>query len=172
MRAASGQQDRFVMTPYLVYEMQRRAYPLRTGDVAIGRDPRCDIVIPEPIVSRSHARIHTTRDGITLENFGATGTRLNGLAITEATPVAPGDSIEIASAVLTVGRGPLPVGVSLATEHTRQLSVDDIAARRPTIRRPILPHGEPQRDIARPHWPWLLAILVAAVAVGLLISRL
>ena len=58
---------------YLVYEVERRAYPLSDGPFSIGRDASSGIVIREPAVSRSHAEVHAEGDGYVLTATGATG---------------------------------------------------------------------------------------------------
>lgn len=73
-------------------------WPLRKSTL-IGRDAGCDIVVPDRQVSRHHARIELTPEGIYLEDLGSkNGTHHNGLQLSEATPLEDGDVIQIAVA--------------------------------------------------------------------------
>jgi hypothetical protein len=147
---------------YFVYEFQRRAYPLREA-FTIGRDTTSDLVVLEPTVSRTHARVNSQDETFFLENLGATGTRVNGVRLEEAHQLTYGDRIEIGTAVLTVRTNPLPLGVSL--ERPRTDSLDAIAARRPTIRHPLMS----ERIVQRPHdWgKWVALAVSIALIVGL-----
>jgi len=71
---------------YLVYEIERRAYPLSDAPFSIGRDATSGIVIREPAVSRSHAEVKPDGDGFVLTGTGATGTKLNGAPLTTSAP--------------------------------------------------------------------------------------
>jgi hypothetical protein len=60
----------------------------------IGRDPECDLVIPDITVSRQHAGLDRCLRGWLLTDFGSTnGTRLNGWRVREPMPVRPGDRV-------------------------------------------------------------------------------
>ena len=55
-----------------------RTYPVH-GSTAVGRAPECDLRIDEPGLSRVHARLLPTDDGLLLEDLGSTnGSFLNG----------------------------------------------------------------------------------------------
>lgn len=54
------------------------AYPLR-GRLTLGRDPACDVVLPDPRVSRRHAEIDAADDAVAFRDLGsANGVLLNG----------------------------------------------------------------------------------------------
>jgi hypothetical protein len=78
-------------------------YPLRKTAL-IGREPSCDIVIPDRQVSRHHARLLFGMDGIYLEDLGSkNGTHYNGQLIEAAGDsgailLQDGDVIQIALA--------------------------------------------------------------------------
>ena len=73
-------------------------WPLRDS-LAIGREPSCDIEIPDRQVSRQHARINLTPNGILLEDLGSkNGTQYNGLPMETSVLLADGDIIQIALA--------------------------------------------------------------------------
>jgi DNA-binding winged helix-turn-helix (wHTH) protein len=65
----------------------------------IGRDPKCDIVVPDRQVSRQHARFNLSKEGVLVEDLDSkNGTHLNGLSVDKATPLEDGDVIQIALA--------------------------------------------------------------------------
>lgn len=69
------------------------------GSLLIGREPSCDLVIADRQVSRRHARLRTTSDGVLLEDLGSkNGTNYNGIPLTEPVILQDGDSIQIALA--------------------------------------------------------------------------
>jgi FHA domain/Domain of unknown function (DUF1707) len=67
------------------------------GDQArftIGRDPDCDLVIPDISVSRRHAGLARGTGGWLLTDLGSTnGTTLNGWRVRDAVPVRCGDRV-------------------------------------------------------------------------------
>ena len=65
--------------------------------LTIGRDPDCDIVVPDRQVSRFHARITPSADGIYLEDLGSkNGTYWNHKLIDSSHLLQDGDIIQIA----------------------------------------------------------------------------
>ena len=62
----------------------------------IGRDPGCNIVIIDRQISRYHARITPTPEGILLEDLGSkNGTYVNGDLLGEPCYLKDGDQVEI-----------------------------------------------------------------------------
>jgi DNA-binding winged helix-turn-helix (wHTH) protein len=67
--------------------------------VIIGRDANCEITIPNRQVSRHHAKISPTENGVFLEDLGSkNGTHHNGKPISEQIQLTDGDIIHIALA--------------------------------------------------------------------------
>jgi hypothetical protein len=67
--------------------------------IILGREPGCDIVIADRLVSRHHARITPGPRGILLEDLGSkNGTHHNGKPIQDSALLADGDVIQIALA--------------------------------------------------------------------------
>lgn len=65
----------------------------------MGRENNCNIVIPSRQVSRMHARVTYTNDGILLEDLASkNGTHYNGRLISEPVLLKDGDIIQIALA--------------------------------------------------------------------------
>jgi FHA domain/Domain of unknown function (DUF1707) len=75
----------------------------------IGRDPGCDLVIPDITVSRQHAGLDRGHQGWLLIDFGSTnGTRLNGWRVREPVPVAPGDQVSFGAVTFVLRPAPGP----------------------------------------------------------------
>jgi len=65
----------------------------------VGRDPTCDVNVQDRQVSRFHARITPTPEGVTIEDLGSkNGTNHNGTEITTPVMLQDGDSLGIALA--------------------------------------------------------------------------
>jgi len=75
-------------------------YPLTGMIKQIGRGPDCDIVIPDPQVSRLHARLDKTERGWVLVDLDSrNGTRVNREPVREQA-LTPGDIIQVGSVSL------------------------------------------------------------------------
>jgi hypothetical protein len=68
----------------------------------IGRDPTCDIVVTDPAISRRHALIRASIDGVELVPLGRLPVGHNGRPCERAQLLADGDRIEVAELVFTV----------------------------------------------------------------------
>lgn len=69
------------------------------SELIFGRDATCDVVIPMRQVSRQHARLILTEDGVRLEDLGSkNGTYLNGVLIQAPVMVSDGDEVQISLA--------------------------------------------------------------------------
>lgn len=65
----------------------------------MGRDPTCEVQVPDRQVSRFHARVTPTQEGVTLEDLGSkNGTNHNGDELTGPIMLHDGDSFGIALA--------------------------------------------------------------------------
>lgn len=70
---------------------------LIAGEIIIGRDMACSVVVVDRQVSRYHARITVKEDGALLEDLGSkNGTYLNGDVISEPVMLQDGDLIQVA----------------------------------------------------------------------------
>ena len=68
-----------------------------TDPVVIGRLPECTVVLGDTNVSRRHAEVRRTGDGVVVTDLGSTnGTRVNGVAVREQY-LASGDEITVGS---------------------------------------------------------------------------
>ncbi|MFZ2097537.1 MAG: FHA domain-containing protein [Anaerolineales bacterium] len=69
------------------------------GDIIVGRDDSCNVVIQNRQVSRYHARFIPLPEGIQLEDLGSkNGTHINGRELSEPIILQDGDVIQIAFA--------------------------------------------------------------------------
>ena len=67
------------------------------GELTIGREPDCGVVIADRQVSRYHARLTSTQKGLLLEDLGSkNGTYLNGKLVSESAYLLDGDIIAVA----------------------------------------------------------------------------
>ena len=67
--------------------------------MVIGRDPSCQVVIPDRQVSRYHARLLPAPEGIILEDLGSkNGTHCNGARIDDPVVLQDGDVLQVALA--------------------------------------------------------------------------
>ena len=71
----------------------------------IGRDAGCDMVLPDPTISRWHAGLRRGAGGWMLDDLGSTnGTRLNGWRVRAWVPVHDGDLVSFGAATYVFGR--------------------------------------------------------------------
>lgn len=90
-------------------------------EITLGREPECDIVIPDRQVSRVHARLLRGEAGYELEDLQSkNGTHLNGRPVQGRVRLQDGDVVQVAlvARLAYVGSDstvPLPAGTPLAT---------------------------------------------------------
>jgi pSer/pThr/pTyr-binding forkhead associated (FHA) protein len=66
-----------------------------TDDAVIGRQPDCDIPVPAEEISRHHARLKVTPDGVHVEDMGsANGTFINGKRV-DSGVLRPGEELRL-----------------------------------------------------------------------------
>lgn len=162
----------------------------------IGRDPECQIVIPDRQVSRFHARISVGKDGIMIEDLGSkNGTTLNNTNITDPIYLQDGDFIHIALVqqfVFLSSDSTLPMDVSSKTgrETRGRLFIDHRSRRVWILNKEIVPplsvpqfkllellYEQPQKVVSRQDlvlvvWGEEEAIGVSEQALDALIRRL
>ena len=83
-----------------------RSMLLRQGDNVLGRSRVADFVLGDRSVSPQHACVHVDIHGIGIVDLGsATGTTVNGRAVTGDTPISSGDVIAVGSVRLRLLAG-------------------------------------------------------------------
>jgi FHA domain-containing protein len=98
---------------------------LAQDTLIIGREPECEIVIPDRQVSRQHARLVRTGGTFTIEDLGSkNGTHVNGAALEGPKSLQDGDLIQIAliARLQFVGsEATMPVKLDAAAQPTGPL---------------------------------------------------
>src|SRR5262245_50296269 len=103
------------------------------GPIVIGRKPPADVVIADPTVSGSHARLSPRdEDSWTIEDLKSTsGTWLNGRRVSQAT-VKPGDTLTIGKQSIVLEQTGGPTGTELmlgvATMYNAPAVADELQA--------------------------------------------
>lgn len=73
------------------------------GDILIGRDPQCEVILEDAAASAHHARLTYHHNQWWLEDLQSTnGTKLNNETVQTATIVVNGDTIQCGQTVLLV----------------------------------------------------------------------
>jgi adenylate cyclase len=81
-----------------------QTYAFTTGEVVIGRSPDCQIVLKDFGISRTHARISVSEDGVRITDLKSkNGTQVNGTPVVEA-PLKDGDKILLGKFLLTFSK--------------------------------------------------------------------
>jgi hypothetical protein len=76
--------------------LKGQRYPIN-GAVVLGREPGCEVVIGDRQVSRYHARLTSSPEGIILEDLGSkNGTHYNGNPLSSPVVLKDGDVFQIA----------------------------------------------------------------------------
>lgn len=84
-----------------------QAYIVDRAGFRIGREKRCDLIIPDRSVSRLHAEITFSRGAYLLRCLGRTSTRVNGRPIAEPYRLRVGDKISIGGYEFAFARRPM-----------------------------------------------------------------
>ncbi|MGI8619720.1 MAG: FHA domain-containing protein [Gemmatimonadaceae bacterium] len=155
---------------YLVHHFERRAYPLRPPMFTVGRDADSDIILREPTVSRTHARVVLEGDDAILESLGPTGTRVNGEEILAPHKLKQGDQILIGTAKLTFTSTGLPTGFTVVNGSKHPQSDPD--TKRTTIRTPLLrAHERKEARSFQLNKTWVAIVIVALAVASFVFAR-
>ncbi len=156
---------------YLIDIRAGLAYALTTEPATIGRDPVNQVAVREPAVSRFHAEIRPTADGLgfTFRSMGAGGSSINGVLVgSSPRTLAEGDLVRIAGTTLRftvqppppilriIARGDVPPGPRLRPSGAIQ----------PGAEAPTLGTYDPSRHQESPaaRSTWITGALVATGA--------
>jgi hypothetical protein len=78
--------------------LKGQRWPL-SQTIVLGREPTCDIVVADRQISRFHARLTPTPEGVIFEDLGSkNGTHHNGVTLTAPVVLQDGDLISVALA--------------------------------------------------------------------------
>jgi len=73
------------------------------SELRLGRNPDCELLVNDPQVSRLHARLQPTPEGVLLTDVGSTnGTRVNGKKVSGSMLLRDGDNIAIGGTKLRI----------------------------------------------------------------------
>lgn len=107
---------------------------MRVGETLAGRSPYCTIVLNDPRVSREHAALRLSGEGLWVEDLGSrNGTRVNGEPISGPFRLTAGDTVEIGSCRLEVQVADAErtqAGDTLSPEANESFVKDEIVTRR------------------------------------------
>jgi FHA domain len=94
------------------------------GELVLGREhATADLVIPDPGVSRRHARVLTHNGGVIVEDLGSSnGTYVNGHRISGPVELGTGDEVQLGDTVLGIQGGTtatavMPPGAPATEQH-------------------------------------------------------
>lgn len=71
LAAPSGRRAVLTVSHAVKETEQTQEYPLAADDLIIGRDEECDVVLPEPVITKRHARIQAEGGAFRLEDLGS-----------------------------------------------------------------------------------------------------
>jgi len=147
----------------------------------IGRGSDCDLVLDEPEMSRRHAIIENTPEGIYLRDLGsANGTHVNGVPVRD-TVLRPGDQIAFdLNRFLLEAPGWVPSLTTPTPQPMQQPPIKPVhtqvqrklvppppvAASKPAQKLPVAKPEPSQRWV---HWVLVLAALTTLIALAVLI---
>lgn len=129
--------------PYVLRGSLGEEYKIE-APARIGRDPGCQIVLPDLLVSRNHATVAVENGALLLVDAGsANGTRVNGIPAKTAT-LKPGDVVQCGNTPLTVDYLPDPAPTGMAQTVVR--GPDSYPAAPPPSYPPMTPayNAQPQ----------------------------
>jgi hypothetical protein len=163
-------------------EAKGKRFSVLGPTVTMGRADFNDVVIDDPSISAAHARLDLGEGIWSITDLGSTnGTTVDGVPVTDETPLSPGATIELGQIVFSFEPhdGPVAVRRAVAADLPGDRSPAVPAAEAPAVPEPGLPNAETARDRAAYH-PILLTagrgrarngkLLLAAAVVGLALA--
>ncbi|HPH94463.1 MAG TPA: FHA domain-containing protein [Anaerolineaceae bacterium] len=107
-------------------------------EILIGREGACQVIIADRQVSRYHARLSASENGVLLEDLSSkNGTFCNGTPVVEPVLLKEGDIIQVAtlqSFIFLSSDVTMPLAASPAAKQTPQSAKPDSAAPIPPLR--------------------------------------
>jgi hypothetical protein len=141
----------------LVSLVHGREYAIPATGIVIGRDAGCDVVVPQPDVSRRHAEIVPAQAGYVLTDLSTNGILVNGERVKYSVLLKRGD-------VIRLGSEELRFHADAASPETTGRSVRSV--------RSATAHDAPaERAGARAMWTLLVILALGGVAAFLLLGR-
>jgi hypothetical protein len=153
---------------WLVDDRWGKAYPLTEQETTIGRGHPSAVIIRDPAVSRTHARIRREGVDYVLRVSGAAGTSVNGQPVTGDVTLAEGDTIEIAlTALRFTFHAPTGEMFVVSRDHPVQPEIEE-APTRATLHalHPITLASRSYTRL-RPYWHFTLIVLLTITVLAL-----
>ena len=153
--------------------LRGRRLPITTSSVNIGRADYNDLVIADPSVSTTHAKLQRRDDVWVLTDLGSTnGSFVEGEAVTGETALTPGTTLRFGdvAALFEPHDDPQPA-VKRALSEAPPTPPEPEApeeARRPAARRPI--RASTPKPSGPPTWLVALILVIAAIVVYVLLT--
>jgi pSer/pThr/pTyr-binding forkhead associated (FHA) protein len=155
--------------------LKGKRLPIRSAVVNIGRAEYNDLVLPEPSVSTTHAKLQR-RDGVwILVDLGSTnGTTVEGEAVEAEMALSPGVTIKFGEVAVLFEPLDEAVEPALAGAQTqpRLAPLEIEAPARPAARRPSGSRKRPEPPKNKTAPAWLIITLVGAVLAAIAITLL
>lgn len=152
---------------------------LDTAEVSIGRDLSSDIAVPDPEISRRHARFIVKTDGVYIEDLGSTnGTFLNGVRLSAPKRLAHGDLITLAeNTVMSFEWEQAPVYAQEVPTYSAHQVVEEAQQTKPEPVYQSVEQPRPQRPIAaqpsreeKPRRSWFANCLIIALIIIIVVA--
>jgi pSer/pThr/pTyr-binding forkhead associated (FHA) protein len=116
-------------------------HKLGQGQVVLGRGSGVDIVLNGPLISRRHAELRDTEDGLVVTDLGSrNGVFINGRRITEPTLLCNGDSLALGDNTFVL--------VEILDPALRSETLSEMRAVRETPRVPAATHTSDEVSVA------------------------
>jgi pSer/pThr/pTyr-binding forkhead associated (FHA) protein len=153
---------------WLVDDRWGKAYPLTEVETTIGRGQPSVIIIRDPAVSRSHARIRREGVNFVLSVSGASGTSLNGEPVTDEVTLAEGDTIEIAlTALRFTFHAPTGEMFVVSRDHPVQPALEEAPTRATLHAMHPITLASRSYTRMRAYWHFTLVVLLTIAVLGL-----
>lgn len=137
-KSENGKKTKYIITARSGYIKGNAWVVPEDGELDIGRDPTCSIIIDDPLISRHHCQLFISDGELIIRDLGSSNsTFVNGHPIKEKV-LRPGDDIGVGSIVFSVGTV-IPEG-SIAGDEIKKLR----ATRPIKIGAPVFIEGSPQ----------------------------
>lgn len=133
---------------------------------SIGREKKCNIVIPDGAVSRLNTEISYSNGAYTLRDVGRTGTKVNGREIMDTHPLQVGDVIQIGGYEFSFMRRPASAADLVPPDEATPVRSDVPEAATVEFARA----GEANPQGGSRVFFWLLVIVASGAAAFLLIT--
>lgn len=143
---------------------QEEEFALAKASVTIGRATINDIALADSRVSRVHAHLQYSDEGLSLVDLGsANGTRVNGLPI-ERVAIAPGDVIELGDSTLRYETEPLQTEPEVTLiDSEADVEATLIGA---TLSMTLSDTRGPRLAVHRPDKTWEVPLVSDALTIG------